>query len=160
MNFDTYELDGTVYDEMFLSDGTPRDHSRSLYEALLRLPVEELNRMQERVTNSFSNEGITFTVYGDDEANERIMPIDCLPRILSAAEWRQIDVGLTQRLEALNRFLKDIYEEARIVEDGVIPVDMIRGCPHYRLEMRGVSVPHGIYVAGMWHRPGAHERGI
>ena len=147
MDFDAYELDSTVYDEMFLSDGTPRDHSRSLYDALLRLPVEELNRMQERVTNSFSNEGITFTVYGDDEANERIMPIDCLPRILTAAEWRQIEVGLTQRLEALNRFLKDIYGEARIVEDGVVPVDMVRGCPHYRVEMRGVSVPHGIYVA-------------
>lgn len=147
MDFDTYQLDDSVYDEMFLSGGMPREHFRSLYDALLRLPVEELIRMQERVTNSFSKEGITFTVYGDDEASERIMPIDCLPRILTAAEWRQLEVGLTQRLEALNRFLKDIYNEARIVEDGVVPIDMIRGCPHYRVEMRGVSVPSGIYVA-------------
>ena len=147
MDFDTYQLDSSVYDEMFLPDGSPREHFRRLYEALLKLPVEELNRMQERVTNSFSKEGITFTVYGDDEARERIMPIDCLPRILAAAEWRQLEVGLTQRLEALNRFLKDIYNEARIVQDGVIPVDMIRGCPHYRVEMRGVPVPSGIYVA-------------
>ena len=147
MDFDTYQLDDSVYDEMFLPDGIPREHFRSLYDALLRLPVEELIRMQERVTNSFSEEGITFTVYGDDEASERIMPIDCLPRILTAVEWRQLEVGLTQRLEALNRFLKDIYNEARIVEDGVVPIDMIRGCPHYRVEMRGVSVPSGIYVA-------------
>ena len=147
MDFDAYELDAAFYDEMFLADGTPRDHCRTLYESLLRLPVEELLRMQERVTHSFSSEGITFTVYGDEEANERIMPVDCLPRLVSAGEWRRLEAGLTQRLTALNRFLADIYGPARIVADGVVPVDLVRGCPQYRLEMRGVSVPHETYVA-------------
>ena len=63
------------------------------------------------MTRSFSNEGITFTVYGDDEADERIIPIDCLPRVLSGAEWRQLEAGLTQRLKALNLFLEDVYGE-------------------------------------------------
>ena len=103
--------------------------------------------MQERVTRSFSDEGITFTVYGDDEADERIIPVDCIPRILSSAEWRHLEAGLTQRVGALNRFLEDIYGEARIVADGVIPVDVVRSCPQYRIEMRGVSVPHGTWVA-------------
>ena len=147
MNFDDYDLDAAVYDEMFLSDGTPREHSRALYDALRRLSGDELGRIQERVTRSFSNEGITFTVYGDEEADERIIPIDCVPRILSAAEWRQLEAGLTQRLAALNRFLGDVYGEARIVDDGVIPADVVRGCPQYRIEMRGVSVPHGTWVA-------------
>ena len=147
MNFDTYELDSAFYDEMFLPDGSPREHSRGLYESLLQLSVEELVRMQERVTHSFSSEGITFRVYGGEEAGERIMPVDCLPRILSSDEWLQIEAGLTQRLKALNRFLADIYGPARIVEDGIIPIDMVCGCPQYRVEMRGVPVPYGTYVA-------------
>ena len=147
MNFDAYDLDPAFHDEMFLSDGTPREHCRALYDTLRRLSDEELDSMQERVTRSFSNEGITFTVYGDDEADERIIPIDCVPRILSGAEWRALEAGLTQRIGALNRFLDDIYGEARIIADGVIPADLVRSCPQYRIEMRGVSVPHGTWVA-------------
>ena len=147
MDFDDYNLDAENYDEMFLPDGAPREHSRLLYETLRKLSAEELGSIQERITRSFLNEGITFTVYGDEEADERIIPIDCLPRILSGAEWRHLEAGLTQRLGALNRFLEDIYNEARIIADGVIPVEMVRGCPQYRIEMRGFSAPHGAWVA-------------
>ena len=147
MHFDAYDLNAAIYDEMFLPDGTPREHCRELYDTLRRLSDEELNAIQERVTHSFSTEGITFTVYGDDEADERIIPIDCVPRLLSAAEWRHLESGLTQRIGALNRFLEDVYGEARIIADGVIPTDVVRGCPQYRIEMRGVSVPHGTWVA-------------
>ena len=147
MDFSAYDLDSDIYDEMFLSDGTPREQCRQLHETLRRLSAEELGTIQERVTRSFSNEGITFTVYGDDEADERIIPIDCVPRVLSGAEWRQLEAGLTQRLKALNLFLEDVYGEARIIADGVIPVDVVRGCPQYRIEMRGFSAPHGTWVA-------------
>ena len=147
MDFDAYELDDAFHDEVFLPDGTPREHCRTLHDALRELPGEELARIQERVTRSFSNEGITFNVYGDAEAQERIIPVDCVPRILSGAEWREIDAGLTQRLSALNQFLEDVYGDARIVADGVVPADMVRGCPQYRQEMRGVHVPHGTWVA-------------
>ncbi len=147
MHFDAYDLNAAIYDEMFLPDGTPREHCRELYDTLRRLSDEELGAIQERVTHSFSSEGITFTVYGDDEADERIIPIDCVPRLLSAAEWRHLESGLTQRISALNRFLEDVYGEARIIADGVIPADVVRGCPQYRIEMRGVSVPHGTWVA-------------
>ena len=147
MHFDAYDLNAAIYDEMFLPDGTPREHCRELYNTLRRLSDEELGAIQERVTNSFSTEGITFTVYGDDEADERIIPIDCVPRLLSAAEWQHLESGLTQRIAALNRFLADVYGEARIIADGAIPTDVVRGCPQYRLEMRGVSVPHGTWVA-------------
>ena len=147
MHFDAYDLNAAIYDEMFLPDGTPREHCRELYDTLCRLSSDELGAIQERVTHSFSTEGITFTVYGDDEADERIIPIDCVPRLLSAAEWRHLESGLTQRIAALNRFLEDVYGEARIIADGVIPADVVRGCPQYRIEMRGVSVPHGTWVA-------------
>ena len=147
MHFDAYDLDATIYDEMFRPDGTPREYCRALYDALRRFSADELGAIQERVTHSFSTEGITFTVYGDDEADERIIPINCVPRILSGAEWRHLESGLTQRIGALNRFLEDVYNKARIIADGVIPADVVRGCPQYRLEMRGVFVPHGTYVA-------------
>ena len=147
MHFDAYDLNAAIYDEMFLPDGTPRAHCRALYDTLRQLSDDELGAIQERVTRSFSTEGITFTVYGDDEADERIIPIDCVPRLLSAAEWQQLESGLTQRIGALNRFLEDVYGEAHIIADGVIPADVVRGCPQYRLEMRGVSVPHGTWVA-------------
>ena len=147
MDFDAYDHDDAIYDEMFLPDGTPREHCRALYDTLRELSGDEVDRIQERVTRSFSNEGITFTVYGDDEVDERIIPIDCVPRILPNAEWRQLETGLTQRLGALNRFLDDIYGDARIISDGVIPADMVLDCPQYRIEMRGVSVPNGTWVA-------------
>ena len=147
MEFDGYQLDAPVYDEMFLPDGVPREHSQELYEALRLLTAEELSSIQERVTRSFSTEGITFTVYGDDEADERIIPVDCVPRVLSGADWRHLETGLTQRLKAINLFLSDVYGEGRIVEDGVIPVDVVRDCPQYRVEMRGFSPPHGTWVA-------------
>ena len=147
MDFDSYNLDPSIYDEMFLPDGAPRKHYRQLHETLSGLSAEQLGSIQERVTRSFSNEGITFTVYGDDEADERIIPVDCVPRVLSAAEWRDLETGLTQRLKALNLFLADVYGKARIIEDGVIPVDVVRGCPQYRIEMRGFSAPHGVWAA-------------
>ena len=147
MEFDVYDLDPSIYDEMFLPDGTPREHWRELHETLRDLSVEEANGIQERVTRSFSNEGISFQVYGDTEGEERIIPVDCVPRVLTGADWRFLDKGLTQRLKALNLFLEDIYNDARIVEDGVIPADMVLGCPQYRTEMRGFSAPHGTWVA-------------
>ena len=147
MDFKDYELDPSIYDEMFLPDGSPREHSRQLHLTLESLSADELANIQERVTRSFSNEGISFTVYGDEEGRERIIPVDCLPRVLSAAEWRVIEAGLTQRIEALNLFLEDIYNDARVISDGVIPADMVYECPQYRDEMRGFRAPRGAWVA-------------
>ena len=91
MNFDNYTLEPSVYDEIFLPDGAPRDHCRRLHETLTQLSAEELASIQERVARAFSNEGISFTVYGDEEGEARIIPVDCLPRVLSGAEWRYLE---------------------------------------------------------------------
>ncbi|MCY3971980.1 MAG: circularly permuted type 2 ATP-grasp protein [Acidobacteria bacterium] len=147
MDFGFYDLDLAIYDEMFVADGEPREHCRAVYEALRNTPREEFETIQERVTRSFSQEGITFTVYGEEEAEERIIPIDCVPRLLRLAEWRQLEAGLVQRIKALNLFLGDVYGECRIVKDGVIPADVILDCPQYRPELRGVRVPNNVWVA-------------
>lgn len=145
--FEKYRLDGRFHDEMFTDDGEPREHYRLLLDAIDNLPLDRIGGMQEDAEQSFLNDGITFAVYGEDDAQERIIPIDFLPRLLSRKEWNGIEAGLRQRLRAVNLFLKDVYGPARIVSDGVIPADQVFGCPQYRVEMKGVEVPEDVYVS-------------
>lgn len=147
MDFSSYPVDSGIYDEMFASDGEVREHWKPLHAELEGMDGEEAAEIQERARRSFETEGITFKVYGDEEADERIIPVDCIPRILNSEEWNLLEEGLEQRLKALNLFLADVYEEGRVVRDGVVPADVVRGCPAYRVEMRGVRVPHGTWVA-------------
>jgi len=140
-----YEL-GAAYDEMFSPEGEVRDHCAALHGRLATLPQEELLRRQQACEQSFLQQGITFTVYSDKQATERIIPTDLLPRLVTAVEWERVDRGLKQRIRALNLFLRDIYTDGRVLKDGVVPRPMIYGSKHYRREMRGLPVPHGAYV--------------
>ncbi len=144
--FTEYERGG-AYDEMFDADDSPRDHYRALYQRLLELQPAELQNRQKSADLSFLHQGITFTVYGGDEGTERIFPYDLLPRIVTHTEWDVIERGLMQRITALNLFLKDIYHDARILDDQVVPRDLIYSCRHYRWQMRGVRVPRDVYVS-------------
>lgn len=143
--FARYQL-GVPYDEMFDRDGSVRPHYAALAERLNNLPPEELHRRQQACETSFLHQGITFTVYSDKQATERIIPTDLLPRIVTAAEWSRIEAGLKQRIVALNMFLRDIYTDGRVLKDGLVPRSMIYGSRHYRREMRGLPVPHDAYV--------------
>ncbi len=138
---------GKAYDEMFSADDVARPHYQALQRTLLRLDPEELRRIQQAADLTFLQEGITFTVYGSKEGTERIFPNDLIPRIIPAHEWAQIERGLTQRLTALNLFLRDIYHEGRILTEGVVPRELIYSCKHFRREMRGLNVPRDIYVS-------------
>src|SRR5258708_11302897 len=144
--FSNYPL-GTAFDEMLDIDGRPRLHYQELYHRLLEMPAETLYQRQQAANTAFLNEGITFTVYGDDEGTERIWPYDLLPRIITGEEWETIEKGLTQRITALNLFLKDIYNDERILSDRIVPRWLVYSCRHFRREMRGVRIPHDTYVA-------------
>jgi uncharacterized circularly permuted ATP-grasp superfamily protein len=137
---------GAAYDEMFTPKGHVRPHYAGLDLRLLTLAPEELARRQQACEQSFLRQGITFTVYSDAQATERIIPTDLLPRVVTAAEWDRVERGLKQRIAALNLFLGDIYGEGRVLKDEIVPRAMIYGSKHYRREMRGVAVPHGSYV--------------
>jgi uncharacterized circularly permuted ATP-grasp superfamily protein len=145
--FGGYRFDRRCFDEMFAHDGSPRLAYRSLYDHVLTLPAEELRRRQQAADLSFLHQGITFTVYGRDEGTERIFPYDLMPRIITGGEWDTIERGLVQRITALNLFLDDVYHAGKILADGVVPRELIRSCRHYRREMRGLSVPKGIYIS-------------
>ena len=147
-SFDDYTF-GQAFDEMFAGRDEPRSHYHTLYDRLRSLSPDNLAGRQEAVEQSLLHQGITFTVYNDDagSSTERIFPFDVIPRILRADEWDVIDRGLKQRLAALNLFLKDIYHDGRILDDGVVPRDLVYGCQHYEREMRGVPVPLDAYVS-------------
>jgi uncharacterized circularly permuted ATP-grasp superfamily protein len=144
--FHNYQFDG-AYDEMFEAPGVPRAHYRALFKTLLELPGDELKKSQQAADLSFLHQGITFTVYGNEQGTERVFPNDLLPRIVRGDEWHQVERGLTQRITALNLFLNDIYQNGQILSDGVVPRELIYSCRHFRREMRGLSVPRGIYVS-------------
>ncbi len=127
------------YNEMFEAADRPRSHYKLLDERLTGFGMEELQRRQLAADQSFLQQGITFTVYGSDEGTEKIFPYDVLPRIIPAREWDVLERGMTQRITALNLFLHDLYHDAKIIRDGVIPAELIYTCNHYRREMRGVD---------------------
>src|SRR5579859_2497440 len=143
--FSSYGLDD-AFDEMFDAERRPRQHYRALYELLLGLPAEEMRRKKQAADVSFLHQGITFTVYGSDKGTERIFPHDLLPRILTAAEWETIERGLTQRITALNLFLKDVYNGQRILKERILPPDIVYTCKHFRRQMRGVPVSRDVYI--------------
>jgi uncharacterized circularly permuted ATP-grasp superfamily protein len=141
-----YFLDD-AYDEMFSDDGNVRAQYRPVLQTFSNLPTEEVLRRKQSADMSFLTQGITFTVYGRSEGTEKIFPYDLVPRVLSSAEWDKIEKGLTQRITALNLFLHDIYSDARILSEGVIPREVVYSCKHFRRDMRGLRVPRNIYVA-------------
>jgi uncharacterized circularly permuted ATP-grasp superfamily protein len=144
--FRNYQID-LAYDEMFEAPGVPRPHYKALFQTLLELPPEEMRKSQQAADLSFLHQGITFTVYGNDEGTERVFPNDLLPRIIPNHEWRKIESGLTQRIAALNLFLEDVYHGGKILADGIVPRELVYSCRHFRREMRNLAVPRGIYVS-------------
>ncbi len=136
-----------AYDEMFAAPGRLRPHCELLLQHFTALPLEELQRRKQVADLSFLNQGITFTVYGREEGTEKIFPYDLLPRLITAAEWAKVEQGLTQRITALNLFLKDIYNEGRILRDGVVPREIVYSCKQYRRQMVGLQVPRNVYIA-------------
>lgn len=134
------------WDEMFSKEGV-RDSYAQVLQTLLNLDPESLNEKQIQASDLFMNQGITFTVYSDDNQGiERIFPFDIIPRIITKAEWSEIENGIKQRLKALNLFLEDVYNGQHIIKDGIIPASLVASCPHYIQEVHGIKVPHNIHV--------------
>ena len=124
-----------------------RDGSnQAVVERLAALTLDELQRRAAAADAELQDLGITFTVYSERDAADRVLPFDCIPRVLSAADWARIEAGVCQRVAALNHLLHDIYHDGKILADGVIPADLILGNANYRPIMRGVDLPHRTYV--------------
>jgi uncharacterized circularly permuted ATP-grasp superfamily protein len=145
MFFEQYSND-IFFDEMFDADGTVRPHYKAIFERLKLLNVDNYEQKRQAVDLSFLRQGITFTVYGEEEGTEKIFPFDLMPRIIPKSEWEFLERGLTQRIQALNLFLKDVYSEQRIIKEGIIPASYILSGKHFRREFMNVEIPRDIYI--------------
>ncbi|HPM31970.1 MAG TPA: circularly permuted type 2 ATP-grasp protein [Chryseolinea sp.] len=143
--FGNYPISPSIWDEMY-DEERIRPQYQDVYNFLLNIPGDDLSKKEELAKRLFMSQGITFTVYSSGEGVEKIFPFDIIPRIITASEWSFIERGITQRLKALNLFLKDVYNQQFILKDGIVPSDLIYSCPHYLREMQGVQVPYDIYV--------------
>ena len=140
------QLNPKGWDEMFSNEGVRNSYTQVL-NTLQSLTPESLNDKQLQASDLFMNQGITFTVYSDNNQGiERIFPFDIIPRIITKDEWSEVETGIKQRLKALNLFLEDIYNEQHIIKAGVIPASLVASCPHYIQEVHGIKVPHNIHV--------------
>ena len=143
--FNDYDTGG-FYDEMFATPGEVRPHYRKLLERFHDMGDGELDRKQLLASQTFLNQGVTFTVYSDNQGTERIFPFDLLPRIIPRHEWEHVEAGLTQRIIALNLFLHDLYHDQRIIKEGIIPAEVVHSAKHFRPEFMGFDVPKDIYI--------------
>ncbi|MBL6081378.1 circularly permuted type 2 ATP-grasp protein [Belnapia sp. T18] len=115
-------------------------------DRLAAVPADELRRRTAEAEEELHDRGITFTVYSDENAVDRVLPFDPIPRVLSAEEWDVVERGVCQRVAAINLLLNDLYHGQRILKDGVIPAELVLGNANYRTAMQGLDLPHGTYV--------------
>jgi uncharacterized circularly permuted ATP-grasp superfamily protein len=143
--FEGYDPEA-FFDEMFRNSGEVRPHYQRLFARFGEMSLAEFRAKRAVADSAFLTQGVTFTVYSDQEGTERIFPFDLVPRIIPRSEWELVERGLTQRITALNLFLHDIYHDQKIVKDGVVPEEIIQSAVHFRPEFMGFAVSKGIYV--------------
>lgn len=138
---------GEFFCEIFGRAGGRRlGYTRRIRDRLAQLDMAQLRARARDAERELYNLGITFTVYTDREAIDRILPFDVIPRVLSSKDWEIIESGVKQRVAALNLFLFDIYHGEKILKDGVVPRELVLGNANYRPEMCGFDPPQDTYV--------------
>lgn len=143
--FEGYVCEPEFFDEVFNHQGKPK----ALYSRVMKwmedFSAERYKRMNDQAKSSFFDQGVTFNVYKENQASEKIFPFDLFPRIISTKEWEKIEKGVLQRSVALNHFLHDLYHEKHILKDGVVPLDLVSSSENYLQQMDGLDVPGGVY---------------
>lgn len=145
MPFQIYDPEQGFYDELFTPEGTPRPHANSLVNWINQQGLKTLQSHQETAQIALFKMGVTFNVYSDNQGVERVFPFDVIPRIVSREDWSWLEKGLKQRINALNLFLQDIYNEQKILKDNIIPADIIHSAKGYLKPCIGMTPPQGIW---------------
>jgi uncharacterized circularly permuted ATP-grasp superfamily protein len=138
---------GEAFDEMIDAEGSVRPSYQAVYSALSRSTSDDLRMIAESLANNYTQAGVTFDVGGV----ERPFPLDLVPRVIASPEWEIIEAGVAQRVRALEAFLSDIYSEARVISDGVIPSQLVTSSTHFHRAVWGIQPSNGvrIHVAGV-----------
>ncbi len=145
MGFESYQTEG-FFDELIGANGKPRAVTKPLIKHVNALKAEELRQLQTTAELALYQQGITFSVYGDKDGTEKIIPFDIIPRVVPGAEWTKLELGLKQRIKALNMFIDDIYNDQKILKDGIIPADLILSSACYLTQCKGLKPPGGIWI--------------
>jgi uncharacterized circularly permuted ATP-grasp superfamily protein len=135
-----------TWDELRGPDGDPRPGAEALLARLDAVTPAELQRHQDQVDLDILSAGITFTVYSDGRGIDRAWPFDVIPRVISGAEWDRIDAGLVQRMRALNAFIDDVYNERRVIADGVFPAELLDESVNFRPQCVGMRPAFGVWA--------------
>lgn len=144
MTFDNYEV-SEHYDEMLNATGECRGHYVEMKQMLEDMPAKKLMQLQHSTEKAQISMGMTFNVYHDNKGVEKILPLDLIPRIIPGNEWKLIDTGLQQRIQALNLFIDDIYHDQKILKDKVVPANMVLSSGGYLKQCIGLNPPKGIW---------------
>lgn len=144
MNTDGYSA-GEHFDEMFTPDGQIRSHYEGFFQNLKKTSTKKMNHLQYSANQTQRAMGMTFNVYHDNQGLEKILHLDIIPRIIPTKEWKKLEAGLKQRVHALNLFLQDIYNDQKILKDGIIPSDLILGSKDFLTPCIGLTPPKGIW---------------
>lgn len=143
--FSLYKRSPELYDEVFNKNGKIKPIYKKLFKLYDGHTIADFINQNEKAKASFFNQGITFQVYSNQIAQEKIFPFDLFPRIIDAKEWEIIESGAIQRCKALNLFLWDIYHDKKILKDKIVPLDLLSGSTSYLHQMMDFDPPGGIY---------------
>lgn len=137
---------GDSYDELISANGSPRTSARRLLNLLSSLDKKELSERCAAAERSIHEMGISFTVYSDEGNIDRPWPFDLIPRVVRASDWKQVSEGLKQRSKALNCFINDVYNEQKILADGVVPAEPVLDSPNFLEACSGVKPAFGVWA--------------
>ena len=143
--FQDYNLHESSWDELIHRNYEPHPHCKGLVDWLSQLSTGEFKQRRQNADWTFINQGITFSVYSDFRGTEKIFPFDVIPRIVQASDWRHIEAGLKQRINALNKFIDDVYHDQLIIKDGVLPREILDKAKSFRPQCIGLNPPKGIW---------------
>ena len=140
-----------IFDELFDENNRVRPSCRVLEDWLIHSDEDLLAEKRREADVLFQRLGITFNVYGEDQGADRLIPFDLIPRVISATDWQRLQAGLRQRVQALNRFLFDIYHDFDIIRAGVISAEQVFANPQYQPGMQNLKLPRNLYshIAGI-----------
>lgn len=134
------------YDELFAASGQPRPSAQKLLDFIGAMSADDLQDRTTAVDLAIKVMGISFTVYSEGDMIDRAWPFDLLPRIIPRSEWDAIDLGLKQRVTALNLFIQDLYNDQKVIKDGVFPAELLSESVNFRKQCIGVTPPLGIWA--------------
>lgn len=145
MNNLCQDYQSSSFDEIFESTGSSRACAETFVRRLSSFDLKQLRKYKSAADLAFRNMGITFNVYGHGDGTEKIWPFDVVPRIIPGDEWQRIEAGLRQRVEALNLFIDDVYNDEHILNDGVVPRELLESAKTVRPQMKGFSPPSKVW---------------